>query len=210
MTDPPPAFATDTATAEYYEARALEYDEWYTGKGRFAGRDRPGWDQEVGQIVGLLRRLPPARTLDAACGTGFLTQHLRGFVVGVDRSPSMVSIAQHRLPAGVAIVGDALHLAVADHAFDRILACHFYGHLPAGERDAFLAEARRVASELLVVDSALRPGIEAVQWQQRVLNDGSRHRVYKRYLSAAQLAGEIGGQPLFDGRWFVAASSPLP
>jgi hypothetical protein len=38
-----------------------------------------------------------------------------------------------------------------------------------------------------------------------VLNDGSRHRVFKRYLTPAALAAEIGGEPLLDGDWFVAA-----
>jgi hypothetical protein len=82
---------------------------------------------------------------------------------------------------------------------------HFYGHLPAAERQQFLAEARRVAGELIVVDSARRPGTDPEQWQQRVLNDGSRHRVYKRYFTADQLAAELGGEVLFDGAWFVAA-----
>ncbi len=202
-----PAFATDPATADYYERRAAEYDEWYTGRGRFAGRDRPGWDVSVAALVDLVAALPEARTLDVACGTGFLTRHLRGLAVGVDQSPAMVAIAQSRLPTGVAIVGDALRLVVADDAFDRVLTGHFYGHLPPGERMAFLAEARRVAGELVVVDSALRPGAAPEQWQERVLNDGSRHQVYKRYLSAPQLAEEIGGEVLLDGPWFVAAQA---
>jgi len=199
------AFAADPATAEYYDQRAAEYDEWYTGQGRFAERERPGWEAEVDQVVNLVRGLPPARTLDVACGPGFLTRHLRGFVVGLDQSPSMVAITQSRLPHGLAIVGDGLRLTVADHAFDRVLTGHFYGHLPHDEQATFLAEARRVASELIVVDSALRPGVDAEQWQERVLNDGSRHRVYKRYLSGAQLAEEIGGQAILDGTWFVVA-----
>jgi len=206
---PSVAFATDPATAAYYEQRAEEYDEWYTGQGRFAERDRPGWDAELHEVVRLVRELPAARTLDVACGTGFLTRHLRGFVVGLDQSPSMVAIAQSRLPHGLAIVGDALRLHVADHAFDRVLTGHFYGHLPPDERAMFLAEARRVASELIVVDSARRPDVDAEQWQERVLNDGSRHRVYKRYLAGDQLAEEIGGQTLLDGRWFVVARSSL-
>jgi demethylmenaquinone methyltransferase/2-methoxy-6-polyprenyl-1,4-benzoquinol methylase len=201
----PPAFATDPATAAYYEQRAGEYDEWYTGQGRFAERDRPGWGAGVEQVIDLVRRLPPARTLDVACGTGFLTRHLRGFVVGIDQSPSMAAIAKSRLSEGVALVGNGLRLAVADHAFDRVFTGHFYGHLPPEERMAFLAEARRVAGELVVVDSARRAGVEPEQWQERVLNDDSRHWVYKRYLSGNQLAEEIGGQTLLDTRWFVAA-----
>jgi demethylmenaquinone methyltransferase/2-methoxy-6-polyprenyl-1,4-benzoquinol methylase len=203
--DSAPAFARDPGTAAYYDARAAEYDEWYLGRGRFARRDRPGWDDEVAALVALVRGLPPARTLDVACGSGFLTRHLRGLVVGLDQSPAMVALAQSRLPDGVALTGDALDLPFADGAFDRVFTGHFYGHLPPSERAAFLREARRVAGELVVVDTALRPEVPPEEWQERVLNDGSRHRVFKRYLSAPQLAGEIGGEPLLGGRWFVAA-----
>jgi ubiquinone/menaquinone biosynthesis C-methylase UbiE len=202
---PTPAFASDPATAHYYDRRAAEYDEWYTGLGSFADRDRPGWTAEVDELVNLVRHLPSARTLDVACGTAFLTRHLRGFVVGLDQSPAMVAIAQSRLPDGLAVVGDALHLMVADHAFDRVMTGHFYGHLPPDERATFLDEARRVAGELIVIDSAWRPGVETDQWQERVLSDGSRHQVYKRYLSGAELAGEIDGEVLMDGTWFVVA-----
>jgi ubiquinone/menaquinone biosynthesis C-methylase UbiE len=201
----PAAFARDPATRAYYEQRAHEYDQWYTGDGRFAGIHRPGWDAELDSVVELVRNLAPARTLDVACGTGFLTRHLRGFVVGLDQSPSMVAIAQSRLPTGLAIIGDALHLVFADHAFDRVFTAHFYGHLASEERTAFQREVRRVARELIVVDSALRPGVEREEWQERVLNDGSRHVVYKRYLKGHELADEIGGEVLLDGRWFVAA-----
>lgn len=85
------------------------------------------------------------------------------------------------------------------------MAGHFYGHLPDKERAAFLTEAHRVASELLVVDSARRPDTPEAHWQPRTLNDGSRHRVYKRYLTAQQLAEEISGEVHMDGTWFVAA-----
>jgi ubiquinone/menaquinone biosynthesis C-methylase UbiE len=204
-----PAFAADPATAAYYDARAREYDDWNTGSGLFAARDRPGWAEEVGQVIELVAQLPAARTLDVACGTGFLTRQLAGFVVGIDQSPSMISIAQTRLPLGLAMIGDALQLPFADASFDRILTGHFYGHLPPPERAAFMAEARRVARELIVIDSAPRPDRPAEHYDERMLNDGSRHRVFKRYLSAQELAGEIGGVPILDGRWFAAARTRL-
>ncbi len=62
-----------------------------------------------------------------------------------------------------------------------------------------------MAGELVVVDSAAQAGVAPQQWQERTLGDGSRHRVYKRYLSAVGLAAEIKGEPALDGRWFVAA-----
>jgi SAM-dependent methyltransferase len=199
------AFARDATAHAYYERRAREYDDWWEGNGLFARRERPGWEKETQAIVALLAGLPSARTLDVACGTGFLTRHLDGLVVGLDQSPAMVAMAQARLPGGVALVGDALALPFADGAFDRVLTGHFYGHLPGAERAAFLDEAGRVARELVVVDSALRPGVEAEGWQERVLEDGSRHRVFKRFLTGPGLAAEIGGEVLFAGRWFVAA-----
>lgn len=201
---PVPAFAADPATAAYYDQRAAEYDEWYSGEGIFAQRERPGWHHEVDQVTTLAASLPSARTLDVACGTGFLTRHLRDLVVGLDQSPAMVAITRSRLTGGLAIVGDALRTPFADRSFDRLFTGHFYGHLPTAERQAFLAEARRVADELVVVDSALRPGIDPEQWQERVLNDGSRHRVYKRYFAPGQLAAELDGEPLLEGTWFVA------
>jgi ubiquinone/menaquinone biosynthesis C-methylase UbiE len=199
----------DPAMRRYYDARAAEYDDWYRGTGLFASRDRPGWAEELDALIGALRALPPARTLDAACGTAFLTRHLRGYVVGLDQSRAMVAIAQSRLPDGLALVGDALAMPFSDRAFDRVLAGHFYGHLDARERAAFLREARRVAPELVVVDSA---GEEREERQERTLNDGSRHRVYKRWFTPEGLAAELGGDTatLHAGQWFLAVRCANP
>ena len=62
----------------YYDLRAPEYDDWYLGRGPFADRDRPGWDEETRRLAEVVAGLPAGRVLDAACGTGFLTQHLPG------------------------------------------------------------------------------------------------------------------------------------
>jgi len=162
----------------------------------------------VAALCGVVAALPPARTLDVACGTGFLTRHLRGEVVGVDASEGMIEIASARMPEAEFLVGDALSLPFDDGAFDRVFTGHFYDHLQPGERERFLAEARRVAPELVVVDSALREGVEPVQWQERILNDGSRHTVYKRYFTGDGLVEELGGgEVLMDGAWFVVVRS---
>jgi SAM-dependent methyltransferase len=193
----------------YYDQRAAEYDDWWLGTGRFAQRDRPGWADEAQELVAVLAALSPARVLDVACGTGFLTRHLRGDVVGLDQSPRMVEIAGGRIPDAEVIEGDAVPLPFADGAFDRVLTSHFYGHLQPGEREPFVAEARRVAGELVVVDSARRPGTEAEAWDERILDDGSRHRVYKRWFHADELAAELGGgDVLHNGHWFVVVASP--
>ena len=80
------------AMRDYYEQRSDEYDDWWLGRGRFAQRDRPGWHEDVAALVAVLEALPPARTLDLACGTGFLTRHLGGEVTGLDQSERMLAI----------------------------------------------------------------------------------------------------------------------
>jgi len=192
----------------YYERRAREYDDWYLERGRFADRDRPGWGEEVDDLRRALEALPPARTLDVACGTGFLTRHLPGEIVGLDQSESMLEEARRQAPNATFASGEALELPFPDGSFERVFTAHFYGHLDEDDRLRFLGEARRVAAELVVVDSALRPEVEPEEVQERILDDGSRWEVYKRYFTPAGLAGELGGgTTLLDGRWFVAVRS---
>jgi len=193
---------------EYYDTRAPEYDEFYLGLGRFAGLERPEWDAELHELERTIASLAPARTLDVACGTGFLTRHLPGEVTGLDQSERMLAVASRRAPALRLVRGEALELPFPDGAFERVFTGHFYGHLEEEQRLRFLAEARRVAAELVIVDSAVRADREPVEWQERVLNDGSRYEVYKRYLTGAGLSAELGGGAvLLDGRWFVAVRS---
>ncbi len=179
----------------YYERRAAEYDDWWNGTGLFAERERPGWHEEVAQLVALLRALPPKRTLDVACGTGFLTRHLPGEVEAIDQSAAMVEIARSR---GIVVqVADA---AALGGRYERLFSSHFYGHLLPDQRKAFLRRARDVADELIVCDSAG----EGEEWQERKLNDGSTHSVYKRWFSGDALAAELGGgEILHAGRWFT-------
>jgi SAM-dependent methyltransferase len=198
----------DALMRAYYDRRAAEYDDWWLGTGLFADRDRPGWAEEVDELVAVLRGLPPARVLDVACGTGFLTQHLRGDVTGIDQSARMVELAAARMPRATLVQGDAVPLPFDDGAFDRVFTSHFYGHLLPGERPPFVEQARRVGRELVVADTARRDGVPAEEWQERQLDDGSRHSVYKRFFTGAELVRELGGGTiLLDGRWFVVVAA---
>jgi ubiquinone/menaquinone biosynthesis C-methylase UbiE len=130
-------------------------------------------------------------------------------VTGLDQSPTMLDVARERVPEATFVRGDALALPFDDDAFERVFTGHFYGHLQGGEREAFVAEARRVGGELIVADSALRDDVQPEEWQERELEDGSRHRVYKRFFTADGLAAELGGgETLHAGRWFVVVRSP--
>jgi SAM-dependent methyltransferase len=187
----------------YYDRRAPEYDDWWLGRGLYEDRERPGWEDELGLLEGVIRELPPMRTLDVACGTGFLTRHLRGDVVGVDASERMLDVARAQAPAAQFEQGDALSLQFEDGAFDRVFTSYFYCHLEDEERERFLAEARRLAPELVVVGSIRGDGDDTERWEERRLKDGSQWSVYKRVFEGPDLAEELGGEIVFKGRWFV-------
>ena len=192
----------------YYHARAHEYDDWWLGRGLYADRERPGWEEELDEIAGLIAGLPPVRTLDVACGTGFLTRHLRGAVVGLDQSDAMLDVAREQVPDAKFVQGDALDLPFADAAFDRVFTTYFYCHLEAPERARFLTEARRVAGELVVIGSIHHEGEDSERWEERLLQDGSRWTVYKRVFDPETLADELGdGDVLHAGRWFVVVQA---
>ena len=125
-------------------------------------------------------------------------------MTGLDASPAMLAIARERIPGGTVVQGDALAPPFPDGAFERVSAGHFYGHLQPEERARFLAAARQLAPELLVIDSARRPDVPAERMDPRVLSDGSRHEVFKRWFEpdGSRRAGRRHGRA--RRAWFVA------
>jgi ubiquinone/menaquinone biosynthesis C-methylase UbiE len=192
----------------YYEARADEYDDWWLGRGLYAERHRPGWEEARAELEHWIAELPPAHTLDVACGTGFMTRHLHGEVVGIDQSASMLEIAREQAPNAEFAAGDALALPFDDGSFDRVFTSYFYCHLEEQDRLRFLAEARRVARELVVVASVPGENDPLERWEERKLKDGSRWQVYKRVFAPEDLAKELDGRVLHANEYFVMVASP--
>jgi ubiquinone/menaquinone biosynthesis C-methylase UbiE len=191
----------------YYHARAHEYDDWWLQRGLYAQRVDPEWQDERDRVLEAVGLLSAKRALDVACGTGFVTRRLRGEVVGLDQSEAMLEVAAEQAPNARYVQGDALRLPFEDGSFERVFTSHFYGHLEEEEREQFVAEARRVAAELVVFDAGPN-GEPRSEWQERVLQDGSRWTVYKRFFSGEGLLAELGGGVvLHEGRWFVLVSA---
>ena len=190
----------------YYHARAREYDDWWLQRGLYEPRRNTAWQAERDEAFAVIEALPSKPTLDVACGTGFVTRFLGDDVVGLDQSDEMLAVASEQAPNATYTQGDGLELPFEDGSFERVFTSHFYGHLEEGDRERFLAEARRVAPELVVFDAALHDGEPRFEWQERVLQDGSRWSVYKRFFTGEGLVAELGGgEVLFEGRWFVLA-----
>ena len=196
----------DAEMRAYYDRRAREYDDWWLGDGRFADVDRPGWRDEVQALIDVVAGLPPARVLDVACGTGFLTQHLRGEVVGLDQSPAMVEVAGARLPRGHRCsratrcrCRSPTASSTACSPVTSTVTCCRTSAPPSSPRRGG-SPASWSWSTRRCVDGRGRRAMAAAGAQRRV-----EHRVYKRYFVACDLADELGGgDVLHAGTWFVA------
>jgi ubiquinone/menaquinone biosynthesis C-methylase UbiE len=197
----------------YYDVRAPEYDHAYTGEGVWDGV-QPGLYDEVPALEAFVASLPPVRTLDVACGTGFLTQHLQGDVIGLDFSRSMLAVARDERLSCSLVQGDALKLPFPDDSFERLFSSHFFGRLERHDRARFMAEAKRVADQVVIIDNPAQdtPDFYLFSegdnegWEERPLLDGTVHTIYKKYFTPEELVEEMGGaEVLYSTKWFLAA-----
>ncbi len=184
---------------QYYDRRASEYEH------NESFREEPS--EDLPGLLHAISLLPPARVLDVACGTGFLTQHLGSNLTGLDQSKAMLEAARRRVPWAEFVRGDAFRMPFADHSFDTVFASFFYGLLPLEDRGRFLEEASRVGQELILVEPTPEwtPSGRVEGWEERGLSDGSRYEIYRRYFTADAFAEELDGRILFAGRWMVMA-----
>ena len=85
-------------------------------------------------------------------------------------------------------------------------------HASRGRSEAAVrcyARAIALEPELVIADASLAPSPISEEYQERILNDGSRWEVYKRFFTGEGLAAELGGgRVLHEGRWFVVVASP--
>jgi Methyltransferase domain len=162
---------------------------------------------ELQEVTTQLARIPPATFIDVGAGPGVFTAQLPGRGFALDQSERALRRLRAEIADVPAIRGDAIAMPLAAKSVGRVFAGHLYGHLEPDERAAFLAEARRVAEELVILDSGLPPGAIAEEWQRRSLADGTTHTVYKRHFSIETLLAEVGGDPLFSGRYYVLVRS---
>lgn len=98
-------------------------------------------------VEGITSALPPARALDAACGTGRHSEHLarRHEVTGVDGSPEMLAVAKQKVRGGRFMLGDLSSIPLPDESFDIVVCALALCHFP--DLGPPIAELARVAAK---------------------------------------------------------------
>jgi SAM-dependent methyltransferase len=135
------------AVADGYDGWAMTYD----------GEDNGCFPMRDEALTPMLDGLIPGRAVDAACGTGAVTQQLvdRGHdVVGIDISQAMLARARTSVPNAQFIAGDLTDLPLPDGDVDHVVCSLALAHL--SDLRPFFAEAARVMrpdGHLLLLDT---------------------------------------------------------
>jgi ubiquinone/menaquinone biosynthesis C-methylase UbiE len=133
---------------------------------------------------------PGQRVLDLGCGTGTLAimsqdREPDAEVTGLDADPQILELARRKAAEAGWLIefndGLAGELPYADSSFDRVLSTLFFHHLTSDDKQACLAEIRRVlrlGGELHLADrTAPADPVQAVlSWPVRLLDGVERTR----------------------------------
>lgn len=182
----------------YYQARAPEYLK--EAMDPLSNEEATALQRELGAAFDACFR---GDVLELACGpgtwTGMLADRARS-LTAVDGSPQMLALAAQR--AGrehVRFVQADLFSWVPDRAYDGVFFGFFLSHVPEQRFEPFwttVADALRPGGHVMFIDDALRSEDELVYGAastvvQRVLSDGSRHRVVKMPHTASGLTQRL-------------------
>ncbi|TXK34767.1 class I SAM-dependent methyltransferase [Nonomuraea sp. C10] len=132
-----------TATADAYDALADVYADFARDS-----LDRLPLDRSMVAAFAELVRADGARpVVEAGCGPGYMTAHLRDLgldAFGVDLSPRLIDIARRDYPDLRFEVGSMGALDVADGELGGLLSWYSLIHTPPTELPPYFAEFRRV------------------------------------------------------------------
>jgi len=219
----------------YYAARAPEYDDFYSRRGRYERGPihDMAWQVDLDTATRWLDAQPiGGQIVELAAGTGWWSPLLaqKGELWAYDAAEAPLDLARDRLLAH----GLRAHLHVRDawtepeRQVDAVFAGFWLSHVARRDLEAFLSLVRRwlrPGGWFLFVDSRrdpqsgaadhLRPEV-APGVQLRRLNDGREFRVVKEYYEPAELrealrrAGFTGADVSTTSRFFLLGRAVAP
>jgi demethylmenaquinone methyltransferase/2-methoxy-6-polyprenyl-1,4-benzoquinol methylase len=213
----------ETALAEYYAQRALQYERVY---------HKPERQTDLRTLRGLVAAaVEGKRVLEVACGTGYWTElisHRAASVVALDLNEEVLALARARrlVPGKVTFLrGDAYALPELPGPFDAGLAGFWWSHVSRARLSGFLTDLHRAlapGATVMFFENAYVAGSstplsqkasdghpvsahdsDGDTYQERVLDDGSRHRVLKNFPTAEELRQVLAGRAVEVDIWFL-------
>ena len=215
--------------AEYYRARAEEYDEWFYRAGRYdrGAEATAQWFKDAEEVRTALHALAPVgEVLELAAGTGIWTGELikiGQYITAVDASAEMNAINRSKHPdAPLTFIEADLFNWQPDHQYDLIFFGFWLSHVPPEKLDNFLsmvAQALRPGGKLFLVDSRREDTSTAANhadeypdnlYHERKLNDGRTFTIYKIFYEPDALRDRLAqhgiqAEARYTERYFIYA-----
>ena len=210
----------------YYEERAEEYDELYTGQMPAIKANSELYVKETGEISKIAENFGKGHLIDIACGTGFWALRYAkncDRLTFVDQSNSVLDICKDRINqlgfhdkadfVQTNIFDITLKANEYDCCFLGFLLSHFNSEL---EEEFFnkLSGALKPSAQIMVVDSIWgrlrKEGRRKEGEQKRILNDGRSFMIYKKYFEPSEVEAlctkyRFELEQLYTGEVFIAA-----
>jgi ubiquinone/menaquinone biosynthesis C-methylase UbiE len=211
----------------YYDERATEYDDVYSGKGPAIRRYADRYQQNTVKVREFVAGFGHGHLIDIACGTGFWVPHYAPNCTRftfVDQSESMLAECKKRIEElGLAdasrfVQGNIFDVTLAPGTYDCAMVGFLLSHLTPEQEDIFFTKLKRIlkpVAQLMIIDSywsELRKagGKKREGEQKRTLNDGRGFKIYKKYFDESDIVEMLSRhrfafQSLYIGDMFIAA-----
>ncbi len=185
---------------DYYARRAGEYERIYA---------KPERQSDLRTLEAQVTELLAGRdVLEIACGTGYWTQFAAQrarTITATDINPEVLDIARNKsyrtLPRF--LIADVWDIAEIEGEFDALLAAFWWSHIPRERLNEFLktvCKSLPVNTLVVMFDNRFVAGSSTPiaftddrgnTYQDRILTDGSRHRVLKNFPTDVELRATI-------------------
>ncbi len=132
---------------EYVTTSRMAYDAVATTYHHLLKDDLATATSDRAVLSAFAEQVPGGRVVDAGCGPGRLTGHLRSLgldVVGLDLSPAMIAVARDQHPDLRFHVGELAAMPYEDEALDGVIAWYSIIHTPPTDQLAIFTEFARV------------------------------------------------------------------
>jgi demethylmenaquinone methyltransferase/2-methoxy-6-polyprenyl-1,4-benzoquinol methylase len=214
--------------ADYYRARAGEYDDWWLRRGSYAlpPEKHARWLADVADAESALADFGAhGDVLELACGTGIWTVQLAACaasIVAVDSAEEMLVLNRARtMPAPVTYLqADVFSWVPPEATFDAVVFGYWLSHVPDSLLAQFwarVANALRPGGRVFFVDSAPDPD---AAWpdgdsELRRLADGRTFQVVKRYRTPNELQTRLAdlgwnAQVRLTGNQMIVLGTAVP